>query len=81
MQHKKKKNIIAFCERAMRTEELEADKKSIFKLDELKSKKKYAYRELEDAENKMLKIDDVENDLIESVDNIENDLMEIEMLL
>jgi len=29
----------------------------------------------------MLKIDDVENDLIEAVDTIENDLMEVEMLL
>ena len=50
-------------------------------MDELKSKKKHAYKELEDAQDKMLRIDDVEQELIDSVDTVENDLMEIEMLL
>ena len=50
-------------------------------MDELKSQKKHAYRDLEEAEDKMMKIDDVEQDLIDSVNDVENDLMEIEMLL
>jgi len=65
----------------MKTEELTADKKSIDKMDDLKSKKKHAYRELEEAEDKMLRIDDVENELIEAVNVCEDDLMEVEMLL
>ena len=50
-------------------------------MDMLKAKKKHAYRELEDADDKMMRIDDVEQDLISAVDKCENDLMEIEMLL
>jgi len=65
----------------MRTEELLADKKSIMKMDELKQKKKYAYRELEEAADKALIIDEYEADLIEHVNKCEEELMEIEMLL
>jgi len=65
----------------MKQEELIADKKSIEKMDELKAKKKYSYRELEEAPDKMLRIDDIEQELIEAVEKVENDLMEIEMLL
>jgi len=58
-----------------------ADKGSIEKMDELKAKKKHAYLDLDKAQYKMLIIDEVEKELIESVDKVENDLMEIEMLL
>lgn len=54
--HKKKKNIILFCERSMRNEELIADKKSIAIMDKLKEKKKYAYRELDEAQDKIMMI-------------------------
>ena len=50
-------------------------------MDELKAKKKHAYLDLDKAQYKMLIIDEVEKELIESVDKVENDLMEIKMLL
>lgn len=65
----------------MREEELEADRKSIAIMDDMRSKKKHAYRDLDDATDKMLLIDDLEKELISSVDKLEDDLMEIEMLL
>jgi len=65
----------------MKEEELKADRKSIEKMDELKAKKKHAYRELDEAPDKMLRIDDIEQELLDAVNKVENDLMEIEMLL
>ena len=43
----------------MREEELKADKKSVMMMEELKSKKKHALRELDDAHDKLLALDDV----------------------
>ena len=79
--HKKRKNIILFCQRSMKEEELVADKKSIDKMDALKAKKKYAWKEVENAADRNLMIDDVEKDLKNEVDNVEDQLMEVEMLL
>ena len=58
--HKKKKNIILFCSRSMKQEELAADKKSIDKMDDLKAKKKHAWKEVENAADRNLMIDQVE---------------------
>ena len=79
--HKKKENIIIFCQRQMRDEEIRAEKKSISILDELKSKKKYAYRTLESSTDRGMQIDEIEEDMMNFVNKVEDDLMDIEMLL
>lgn len=56
----------------MKEEELIADKKSIDKMDALKAKKKYAWKEVENAADRNLMIDDVEKDLKSEVDNVED---------
>ena len=52
LNHKKKENIILYCEKKMREEELEAEKRSIELLNDLKSKKKHKYRDLDGAEDR-----------------------------
>jgi hypothetical protein len=52
--HKKKDNIINYCMKAMRDEEKMAEKKSIAILDELKAKKKYAYRTLDSSTDRSM---------------------------
>ena len=47
--HKEKKNMVTYCERTMRNEELKADSKAVVIMEELRAKKKYAHRELDDA--------------------------------
>ena len=47
--HKKKKNIIVFCERKMREEELDCEKRSIKLLEDMKGLKKHTYRDIEDS--------------------------------
>ena len=65
----------------MRDEELKADAKSVEIMEEMKSKKKHSYRELDDAQDKLLALDDVQKTLIMDVNQCEDNLMEIEMLL
>ena len=65
----------------MREEELKADKKSVDIMEELKSIKKHSYRSLEDANDKLLALDEVQGDLMKAVNDTEDQLMEIEMLL
>ena len=79
--HKKKDNIITYCMKAMRDEEKRAEKKSIAILDELKGKKKYAYRTLDSSTDRSMQIDEIEEDMINAVNKVEDDLMDIEMLL
>lgn len=79
--HKKKKNMVTYCERTMKQEELKADKKSVIIMEELKAKKKHAYRVLDDAQDKLLALDEVQADLIKAVNETEDKLMEIEMIL
>ena len=47
--HKKKQNIIIFCKKMMREEELNAEKRAIDLLSTMKGLKKHSYRELEEA--------------------------------
>ena len=65
----------------MREEELDAEKRSIEILNDLKSKKKHKYRDLDEAEDRSMVLDDTEKELVNAVNKVENDLMEIEMLL
>jgi hypothetical protein len=62
--HKKKKNMVTFCTRAMKDEELMADKKSVAILEALKSAKKHANRVLDEAPDRLLALDEVQGDLI-----------------
>ena len=55
--------------------------KGLAPLEELKSKKKHAYRVLDEAHDKLLALDEVQGDLIKAVNETEDKLMEIEMLL
>lgn len=52
LNHKKKENIIIYCSKKMREEELDAERRSIIILNDLKSMKKHKYRELDEAEDR-----------------------------
>lgn len=73
--------MVTYCERTMREEELKADKKSVLIMEELKSKKKHAYRDLDEANDKLLALDEFQAALNKDVNETEDKLMEIEMLL
>jgi hypothetical protein len=57
--HKKKKNMWTFCTKAMKDEELKADSKSVAILEDLKSSKKHSTRILDEAQDKLLALDEV----------------------
>ena len=61
--HKKKKNMVTYCQRKMKEEELEADRKSVALLEDLKSKDKHCFRKLDDEHDKLLALDDAQKGL------------------
>ena len=80
-QHREKKNIIIYCSKVMRDEELLGEKKSIDLIRHFQRLKKHKLRDLEEQEDKALIIDDYETELHTAIEGLEDHLMEIEMLL
>lgn len=64
---KEKKRNIMFCEKTLRDSELAAEKKCIVLIQKFESLKKHKIAALEASENKMLEIDDCQDDLKKAV--------------
>ena len=80
-QHREKQQIIRYCSKVMRDEELQGEKKSIDLIREFQRLKKHKLRDLEDQDDKALITDDYEAELHTAIEGLEDNLMEIEMLL
>lgn len=70
-----------FCSKALRAEEIAAEKKCIALIEEFQGKKKHKLRDLKDQEDMQYQLDSYEQSLNEAVDELEDNLMETEMLL
>ena len=78
---KEKKRNIIFCDKTLKDSELAAEKKCIKLIQGFESLKKHKIKTLETSENKMLEIDDCQDDLKKAVIEVEDGLLEVEMLL
>jgi hypothetical protein len=81
VQHRIKSDTIKYCERELRKEELQAEKKSIELIRDYQSLKKRQYRYMESLEDKAGEIDDYEKKMVKAVEDLEEELMNIEMVL
>jgi hypothetical protein len=79
--HKDKVRHITYCTQTLRNSELDAEKRSIAKIQGYISFKKHLLRELDSQEDMAYQLDEYEKRLGEAIVVLEVELMDIEMLL
>ena len=79
--HRVKKNIIQYCMKELRDEELTSEKKSIIRIQEFERYRKHKMKDLHEYESKLGILDEYQDDLLSQVDKCEDDLMNYEMSL